>query len=119
MKSESSSIVPLEARSKDESVTAVEFLENQLKLEKEAREALPYEPDTCTYPQALRQLVFACLTCRLANDDADIGVCYSCLIQCHSTHELVELFSKRNFVCVCGSIIRINLFFRQRTPTGE
>ncbi|QBM90695.1 E3 ubiquitin-protein ligase UBR7 [Metschnikowia aff. pulcherrima] len=103
MKSESSSIVPSESRSDDESVTAVEFLENQLKLEKEAREALPYEPDTCTYPQALRQLVSACLTCRLANDDANIGVCYSCLIQCHSTHELVELFSKRNFVCDCGT----------------
>ncbi|GEQ68248.1 hypothetical protein JCM33374_g1915 [Metschnikowia sp. JCM 33374] len=87
----------------DDSVTAVDYLETQLQLEKEAREAMPYEPDTCTYPQTLRQLVFACLTCSRANKNAPVGVCYSCSIQCHSTHELVELFSKRNFVCDCGT----------------
>lgn len=84
-------------------VTAIDFLENQLKLEKEARETLPYEPDKCTYPQPLRQLVFTCLTCLRANNNTPIGVCYLCLIQCHSTHELVELLPKRSFVCDCGT----------------
>ncbi|KAK6526211.1 hypothetical protein TWF694_004830 [Orbilia ellipsospora] len=32
------------------------------------------------------------------------GVCYSCSISCHGSHgELVELFSKRNFECDCGT----------------
>lgn len=31
------------------------------------------------------------------------GVCYSCSISCHGEHTLVELFSKRNFVCDCGT----------------
>ncbi|KAK8439864.1 hypothetical protein ACI3LY_004746 [Candidozyma auris] len=84
-------------------VTAVDYLEQQLQLEKEARETLPYEPDRCTYPQPLRQLVFTCLTCSRANDNTPIGVCYSCSIQCHSTHELVELLPKRSFVCDCGT----------------
>ncbi|WPK24629.1 hypothetical protein PUMCH_001909 [Australozyma saopauloensis] len=86
-----------------DSVTALDYLESQLELEKEAREIMPFEPDTCTYPKVLRQLVFACLTCLEHNNGNEIGVCYLCLIQCHSTHELVELFSKRNFVCDCGT----------------
>ena len=31
------------------------------------------------------------------------GVCYSCSIQCHGEHTLVELFNKRDFVCDCGT----------------
>lgn len=31
------------------------------------------------------------------------GVCYSCSIQCHGEHELVEIFQKRNFTCDCGT----------------
>lgn len=85
------------------SVTAVDYLEEQLELEREAREVMPYDPDVCTFPKSCRQLVFACLTCRRQNNGTDIGVCYLCLIQCHSTHELVELFSKRDFTCDCGT----------------
>lgn len=81
-------------------VTAVDYLNQQAELERQAREAMPYDPDTCTFPKALRQMVFSCLTCLV---DAPVGVCYSCLIQCHSTHNLVELFSKRDFVCDCGT----------------
>lgn len=86
-----------------DSVTAVDYLEQQLSLERQAREIMPYEPDCCTYPRLLRQLVFACLTCRRHNNGANVAVCYLCLIQCHSTHELVELFSKRNVACDCGT----------------
>lgn len=32
-----------------------------------------------------------------------MGVCYACSISCHGEHELVELFSKRDFVCDCGT----------------
>lgn len=85
------------------SVTAVDYLEEQLELEREAREVMPYDPDVCTYPRVLRQLVFACLTCLRQSKGANVGVCYLCLIQCHSTHELVELFTKRDFACDCGT----------------
>lgn len=86
-----------------EELTAVDYLEQQHELEREARELMPYDPDSCTYPKVLRQVVFACLTCLRANNKTAIGVCYLCLIQCHLTHELVELFSKREFVCDCGT----------------
>lgn len=85
-----------------DSLTAVDYLEHQLELEREARELMPYEPDCCTYPKVLRQLVFACLTCQRQNG-SDVAVCYLCLIQCHSTHDIVELFTKRNVACDCGT----------------
>ncbi|KAK6205019.1 putative zinc finger in N-recognin-domain-containing protein [Scheffersomyces amazonensis] len=88
----------------EESITAVDYIHNQEELEKEARQLMPFEPDECTYIKGeLRQPVFACLTCSKQNNNTPIGICYSCSIQCHSTHELVELFSKRNFVCDCGT----------------
>lgn len=87
----------------EDSVTAVDYLQNQLMLEREAREIMPYDPNECTYSKGeLRQPLFACLTCS-KESGSDIGVCYSCSIQCHSTHELVELFTKRNFACDCGT----------------
>ncbi|CAK7896288.1 hypothetical protein CAAN1_03S02894 [[Candida] anglica] len=85
-------------------VTAVDYIQSQLELEREARELMPYDPQSCTYTMGeLRQPVFACLTCSRQNDNTPIGVCYSCSIQCHSTHDLVELFAKRSFVCDCGT----------------
>ncbi|KAG7665803.1 uncharacterized protein J8A68_000628 [[Candida] subhashii] len=94
----------VEGSSQQDSVTAVDYIENQLRLEREARELMPYDPNECTYEQGeLRQPVFACLTCSKENDNQPIGVCYSCSIQCHASHEIVELFSKRSFVCDCGT----------------
>lgn len=85
-------------------VTALDYLDDQKRLEEEARTLMPFDPNQCTYVKGeLRQPVFACLTCSKQNLDEPIGVCYSCSIQCHSTHELIELFSKRNFVCDCGT----------------
>ncbi|OWB57578.1 hypothetical protein B5S28_g3534 [[Candida] boidinii] len=95
------------ANSKEEesTITAWEYLQNQLKLEKEARELMPYDPDACTYSKGpIRQQVFACLTCYQENDKSPSGVCYSCSIKCHSSHQLVELFTKRNFTCDCGTV---------------
>lgn len=31
------------------------------------------------------------------------GVCYSCSVQCHGEHTLVEIFQKRGFTCDCGT----------------
>lgn len=56
----------------------------------------------------LKQSVFACLTCNPPPKDPTdpykaAGVCYSCSVQCHGEHTLVEIFSKRNFTCDCGT----------------
>ncbi|KEQ59368.1 uncharacterized protein M437DRAFT_24423, partial [Aureobasidium melanogenum CBS 110374] len=117
------------------SQTAQEFIASQLELEKEAREALPYQFDTCTKPLGpLRQAIFACLTCNPPSGSDDkshtsAAVCYSCGISCHGEHELVELFTKRNFVCDCGTTrvpssapctLRINESTSQKgSVTGE
>ncbi|KIW49266.1 hypothetical protein PV05_10960 [Exophiala xenobiotica] len=92
-----------------ESQTASDFIDQQLALEADAREALPYKFDKCTNVLGpLRQTVFACLTCSpppasAAQVYTPAGVCYACSISCHGEHSLVELFSRRNFVCDCGT----------------
>ncbi|KAK9449220.1 putative zinc finger in N-recognin-domain-containing protein [Limtongia smithiae] len=87
------------------SITALDYIESQEKLEHDAREVLPYDPTHCTYHDGpLRQPVYACLTCVAKTFGTKAaGVCYSCSIQCHSDHDLVELFNKRNFTCDCGT----------------
>ncbi|SCU99897.1 LANO_0F04236g1_1 [Lachancea nothofagi CBS 11611] len=79
-------------------LSASEYIKEQNALEDEARELMPQSPTHCTYVDgALRQPVFACLDC------GEIGVCYSCSIQCHANCDLVELFTKRGFTCDCGT----------------
>jgi E3 ubiquitin-protein ligase UBR7 len=85
------------------------YINSQLQLEADAREALPYAFDTCTAPLGpLRQILFSCLTCNPPPSSPGepyipAGVCYSCSISCHGEHTLVELFNHRNFVCDCGT----------------
>ncbi|KAJ5886964.1 uncharacterized protein N7473_009638 [Penicillium subrubescens] len=79
------------------SQTAKEFIDSQIRLEADAREVLPYSFDSCTHDLGpLRQNLFAYAYTPAA-------VCYSCSIACHGEHTLVELFNKRNFVCDCGT----------------
>ncbi|MCJ1306713.1 hypothetical protein MMC25_000356 [Agyrium rufum] len=92
-----------------DSQTASEFINSQLQLENEAREALPYAFDQCTQALgSLRQNLYSCLTCRPPPSSPSepykpAGVCYSCSIACHGEHELVELFARRDFTCDCGT----------------
>ncbi|EFQ98472.1 metaphase-anaphase transition protein mlo2 [Nannizzia gypsea CBS 118893] len=104
--------VPLKRResfASQNSQTASDFINEQLRLEADAREALPYSFDNCTRPLgALRQSLFSCLTCNPPPENTNspynpAGVCYSCSISCHGEHELVELFTKRDFTCDCGT----------------
>ncbi|CAK40319.1 uncharacterized protein An09g04650 [Aspergillus niger] len=96
-----------ESFSSQNSQTAKEFIESQIRLEADAREVLPYSFDTCTQDLGpLRQSLFACLTCNPSTSEESYtpaAVCYSCSISCHGEHDLVELFNKRNFVCDCGT----------------
>ncbi|KAH7922543.1 hypothetical protein BV22DRAFT_1094441 [Leucogyrophana mollusca] len=79
------------------SSSIAEILASQDQLVQEAALALPHEFSRCTYPLgALRQAVYLCLTCA-----APRGICSSCSIACHTDHEQIELFPKRNFRCDC------------------
>lgn len=52
-----------------------------------------------------RQALYACLTCApdaKSEMAKSIGVCLACSLHCHEQHELVELYTKRNFHCDCG-----------------
>ncbi|KAI5958929.1 hypothetical protein KGF57_002363 [Candida theae] len=93
-----------ESGDSQDSLTAIDYINQQEELEREARTLMPFDPNECTYDLGeLRQQIYACLTCSKMNDNQPIGVCYSCSIQCHSKHDLVELFSKRSFLCDCGT----------------
>ncbi|ORY92209.1 hypothetical protein BCR43DRAFT_497965 [Syncephalastrum racemosum] len=86
----------------EEVITAQEYIDRQTALEKEAQEVLPGKFEKCTFEQGyIRQALYACKTCT-RSDDEPSGMCYSCSIACHSDHELLELFPKRNFRCDCG-----------------
>ncbi|KAI1812619.1 hypothetical protein GGS20DRAFT_578212 [Poronia punctata] len=93
----------------EDSQTAADFIRDQMQLEADAREALPYSIKNCTKPLgSLRQNIYACLTCNPPPSNADegfgaAGICYACSVQCHGEHDLVEIFQKRNFTCDCGT----------------
>ncbi|TGZ83747.1 hypothetical protein EX30DRAFT_357535 [Ascodesmis nigricans] len=99
-----------------DSLTAQDYIDSQLDLESEARDALPYSFDTCTRPLGvLRQAIYSCRTCTAKSDPPRFGqlvtsppadaaaICYACSISCHGDHELVEIFEKRNVACDCGT----------------
>jgi len=103
-----------------DSISALEYITQQEELgiyhsrltfpvlihvESSARDILPYSFQRCTAPLGpLRQALYACLTCSpVLPETQHGGICYSCSIQCHGSHNLVELFCKRDFTCDCGT----------------
>eukprot|EP01135_Chromosphaera_perkinsii_P005607 Nk52_evm21s355 gene=Nk52_evmTU21s355 len=118
---------------KEDSITMVDFLAKQEMLEKEAEEVLPEPSNRCSFRYGyVRQPIYGCLTCLRASGaslkgwegdydqlvgnkelidkltqegafDSLSGVCYSCSILCHGSHDLLELFQKRAFRCDCGT----------------
>ncbi|EGN94427.1 hypothetical protein SERLA73DRAFT_114653 [Serpula lacrymans var. lacrymans S7.3] len=74
-----------------------EIIASQDELIREAALALPHEFSRCTYSLGpIRQAVYLCITCASPR-----GICSSCSIACHTDHEQIELFPKRNFRCDC------------------
>ncbi|WVQ78008.1 hypothetical protein IAT38_000089 [Cryptococcus sp. DSM 104549] len=77
-------------------VTMQSLAEVSDRMADDAREAMPYNFDECSYSQGyLRQSVWSCLDC------GGKGVCYGCSVSCHGDHKLVELWTKRAFRCDC------------------
>lgn len=103
--------------SSDDNFTVADLCAAQDALENEARDALPFRFDSCTFDLGhIKQPVYSCRTC--LNDS---GICAGCSIACHGCvragegegtrahdassreHELVELFCRRDFRCDCGT----------------
>ncbi|KAG9321364.1 hypothetical protein KVV02_002096 [Mortierella alpina] len=86
-----------------DTITVSEYIAEQERLEKEAKELFPKKFDICSNSMGyIRQPVYSCLTCN-PNPSEEAGFCYSCSISCHGDHNLVELFTKRSFRCDCGT----------------
>ncbi|KAJ7705439.1 hypothetical protein B0H17DRAFT_973989 [Mycena rosella] len=79
------------------SETLADYVASQDELVKEAGLALPHQFSQCSYALGpVRQAVYLCLTCPEAR-----GLCSACSIACHTDHNQIELFPKRNFRCDC------------------
>uniref|UniRef100_A0A0C9RRZ0 TSA: Wollemia nobilis Ref_Wollemi_Transcript_16031_1783 transcribed RNA sequence n=1 Tax=Wollemia nobilis TaxID=56998 RepID=A0A0C9RRZ0_9CONI len=84
-------------------VTMKEYIEGVEAQELEADLVLGGdEGRECTYAQGYmkRQAVFSCLTCVPAGN---AGVCTACSLACHDGHEVMELWTRRQFRCDCGN----------------
>ncbi|XP_043698189.1 putative E3 ubiquitin-protein ligase UBR7 [Telopea speciosissima] len=87
----------------EQTVTIHEYLKDVEEQELEADLVLGGdEGKECTYNKGYmkRQAIFSCLTC---TPDGNAGVCTACSLSCHDGHEVVELWTKRNFKCDCGN----------------
>lgn len=75
------------------------------------------EGKECTYIKGYmkRQAIFSCLTCTM---DGNAGVCTACSLSCHDGHEIVELWTKRNFRCDCGNS-KFGEFFCKLFPNKD
>ncbi|XP_068632481.1 putative E3 ubiquitin-protein ligase UBR7 [Battus philenor] len=90
-------------------VTMMDVLQEQQEFEEDANAVLGASDEKdCTYPKGYikRQAIYACMTCCSdvkTDPDKRAGVCLACSLNCHENHELIELYTKRNFRCDCGN----------------
>ncbi|XP_018329909.1 putative E3 ubiquitin-protein ligase UBR7 [Agrilus planipennis] len=93
----------------DSIVTLGEVLEAEQEMIEDANAVLGAGDDkNCTYTEGYmkRQPLYACLTCiPEAKEDPSkrAGICLACCYHCHDGHDLIELYTKRNFRCDCGN----------------
>ncbi|WCJ26517.1 PHD finger protein-related [Euphorbia peplus] len=102
----------------EQSITIDEYLNGVEEEELEADLVLGGdEGKECTYNMGYmkRQAIFSCLTC---TPDGNAGVCTACSLSCHDGHEIVELWTKRNFRCDCGNS-KFGEFFCKLFPQKE
>lgn len=71
-----------------------------------AMNTYPEDPEECSnvrnQGKPIIQKIYSCLDCR-TDETHPIGICYSCLINCHTNCSVVEVGIKRNFICDCSS----------------
>lgn len=80
-------------------ISLKEYAEQLEELDKKAFEQFPYDPKECTHHLSVgRQMLYVCHTCPHPN-----AICYTCNIKCHTDHDTVEIGSKRNYTCDCGT----------------
>lgn len=87
----------------EQTVSIKEYLDEVEEQELEADLVLGGdEGKECTYTKGYmkRQAIFSCLTC---NPEGNAGICTACSLSCHDGHEILELWTKRNFRCDCGN----------------
>ncbi|KAH8918137.1 hypothetical protein BT69DRAFT_1285954 [Atractiella rhizophila] len=93
-------------------LTLQEVIDAQDALETEAREIFGFDTTVCSYLEgSVKQSLWSCKTCSRAKPYSSasslecdgVGVCGACAVSCHASHELVELFFRRNFSCDCGT----------------
>lgn len=87
----------------DTELTMCDVLQEEQELEEDANAVLGGSDDTnCSYDKGyvLRQALYACKTCCA---EGNAGVCLACCYACHDGHDIVELYTKRNFRCDCGN----------------
>jgi hypothetical protein len=81
----------------NETTSIQSIVEREKRLIKEASLTIPHSFSTCTYSLGhIRQNVYLCKTCNTPR-----GICAPCSVACHTDHDQVELFAKRNFRCDC------------------
>ncbi|EXB28669.1 Putative E3 ubiquitin-protein ligase [Morus notabilis] len=102
----------------EQTVSIQEYLDDVEEQELEADLVLGGdEGKECTYNNGYmkRQAIFSCLTC---TPDGNAGVCTACSLSCHDGHEIVELWTKRNFRCDCGNS-KFGEFFCKLSPNKD
>jgi len=74
------------APSSDDHFTAQDLINRQAQLERDAREAIPFQLGKCTYLMgSIRQPVYACRDC------GGGGICSGCSVECHGGEYKREL----------------------------
>lgn len=85
----------------DELLTLQDYVSRCEEEERLAQAVLRYRDDECTYAKGYAtQKIYGCVTCYRANGKF-CGICYSCSINCHTSHHLEELDPRLGFRCDC------------------
>jgi E3 ubiquitin-protein ligase UBR7 len=89
----------------EETITMQDVIEREEKLEEEASAVLGNSDEkNCTYPKGYisRQALYSCATCS-SDPDNMAAICLACSLECHDNHDVIELYTKRNYRCDCGN----------------
>lgn len=89
----------------EETITMLDVIEREDKLEEEASAVLGNSDEkNCTYPKGYipRQALYSCATC-FSGSGKEAAICLACSLECHDNHDVYELYTKRNYRCDCGN----------------